>query len=138
VLLAISSLILWGAMLFQGWLMRYMVPGFGFEAAPPVGWTLQGALGIYLAAVLIITIHTWISLRWKNLILALGFGVGALVSNVFAFHSEIVGRIFPWSLPVRIRSVPGADPLESILISLIGALIVAMLAGWNLTRRDVL
>lgn len=137
-LLAISSLILWAGMLFQGWLMRYMVPGFGFEAAPPVIWTLKGALGIYLAAVLIVTIHAWVSLRWKNLTLALGFGVGALVTNVFAFHSETVGRFFPWSLPMRIRSVPGADPLESILLSLVGALIVAVLGGWNLTRRDVL
>jgi len=137
-LMAISSVVFWAGVLLQGWVLRYLVPGFGFEAAAPAGAILQSVFGIYLAAVLIITLHAWISLRWKNLILALGLGVGAFMTNVFAYHSETVGRVFPWTLPMRIRNIPGADPLEAIAISLAGALIVAALGGLHLARRDVL
>jgi lantibiotic transport system permease protein len=135
-LVAVSTLLLGVFNVLAGLLLRVALPRLGFGAPAPVGM-IFGHLGvIFLAAVLMVTIHTWVSLRWQNLFVALGAGVAALVANLFISFSPTWSRFFPWSLPLRVHAIRGANPVEAVLVSILGALIVGAVCGYDLVRRE--
>lgn len=114
--------------------LMLLKPGFGLAGGPP--WALIAGLAAkgYLAALLIVALHTWIALRWRSFAVACGAGMGATVMGFLIGQSERYGPWYPWSLPVQTMA-EGADPSVVIGFSLAGALLVS-LAGCRAFQRS--
>jgi lantibiotic transport system permease protein len=123
----------------SGLALRLLAPDLGFEA--PVPWyefSRHVALA-YLASWLILSIHTWVGLRWHSFVLASAVGIAAMVIAVVFFQSDW-GQWYPWTLPGLVANglETGQDVHTQLLIGSLGGVVVALLGGWDVIRRDVL
>jgi hypothetical protein len=111
----------------------------GFEA--PVPWlAFLRIIGLsFLASWFIISIHTWLSLRWHSFALASAVGIAATVIAVVLLQSDW-SEWYPWTMPglVAISLEEGQWPGPQLLIGSLGGLAMAILGGWDVSRRDVL
>jgi len=150
ILAALGSLVMFCLILLSGGILAQIKPVLAL-AETPCPWIrfLELAFVPFVAAWLLIAIHTWISLRWPNFVLALGIGVAGTMASLFLINSEY-GLHFPWTIPAlavntRINQLFGGDPSpvaaqvqSSVLLALILAAVVAVLGCLHVTRRDVL
>lgn len=138
-LIAVSMVSLYVLMVLSGLGLRLVAPGLGFEA--PVPWVeyLQYVALAYLASWLIISIHTWIGLRWHSFVVASAVGIGAMVIAVFLFSSDW-NQWYPWTLPglVQYNLEEGLSFWPQLLLGSVGGVVAALVGGWNVIRRDVL
>jgi len=107
----------------------------------PWGALVQALSVLFLASWLIIAIHTWVSLRWHSFTVASTVGIVATVTGFIVINSDRFAPIFPWSLPVRAAGslvMDTPDAPDSLLFGLIGGVVFALVACWDVTRRDVL
>lgn len=138
-IIGLSMMALYGWIVVSGLLLRVLLPGLGFEQ--PIPWLLFARyVGIsYLAGCLLLSIHTWVGLRWHSFALAATVGIVAVVVSLFVFESDY-GKWFPWTLPGMViaaeRQALNAWP--QLIASGVGALVVALVGAWNICRRDVL
>lgn len=108
----------------------------------PWGTMVQALALLFLAAWLMIAIHTWVSLRWQSFTVASTVGIVATVVGFIVINSDEYSTLFPWTLPLRaagtlvMEGVPSA-PL-ALPLGLVGGLLVSVVACWDVTRRDVL
>jgi len=123
----------------SGLFLRMVVPGLGLEA--PVPWfALLRYVGLaFVASWLIIAIHTWVALRWHSFVVASTVGIIAMVVAVFIFRSDDWNIWYPWTLPGFVANSveEGVMPLRELLLGGLGGVVVALLGGWEVTRRDV-
>ena len=138
-LIALSSLFLVLSIVGGGILLRLLRPGFGLEAAIPLGRILGYAGMIFLGSWLIISIQTWISLRWKSFVVACAAGIALTVAGVFIIHADW-GGFWPWALPGSLANEfsAGVVHVPELLFGSIGGFVAAVLGGWDVARRDVL
>lgn len=137
-IIALSMLVLGMMTTGVGLLINLLWPELGFDA--PIPWlALVQSLGLaYLAAWLIISIHLWISLRWSSFVLAMTAGIIPTVCGVMIINSKWVD-LDPWLMPgvVAHSLVRGDHPyLLALSIGLLGGVVVALLGGWDVSRRD--
>ena len=134
-----------GLVVLIGLILQAINPGYGLTAAT-IPWAQMGqsyAL-LYGASFLMVSIHLWVSSRWPNFVVAIGFGIAATVTAVLIFQSDL-GRFFPWTMPGLLAistlqkevSLPMSVPLF-LAIGAGGGLLFAILAGWDIGRKDVL
>ena len=117
--------------------MRLLKPGLGFDGPIPWLWILGLTLLAYLASWLVLSIHTWISMRWHSFTLAIGVGIAAIFLGLLASSTE-VGRVYPWSLPTDVVFGEGERLPLAVALGIIGGIVVGMVGCWNVTHRDVL
>jgi len=93
----------------------------------------------YLASWLIVSIHTWVALRWHSFVVASAAGIGAVVVAVVMVQSKW-GPWYPWTLPAILVNdlSEGLEPWTTLALGSLGGLAVALLGGWEVSRRDVL
>jgi hypothetical protein len=138
-IIGLSMAALYVYIVVSGLALRLVAPGLGFEAPVP-WWEFFRYLGLaYLASWLIISIHTWVSLRWHSFVVASAVGIVAMVFAVFMFESDW-SQWYPWTYPglVAYLAEEGLSPMRELLIGSLGGMVVALLGGWEVTRRDVL
>jgi lantibiotic transport system permease protein len=137
-MIALSMLVLLGLMRLGGAIVQAIDPEFGFTVAFPLGWTLR-LLGLsFAAALLIISIHTWVSLRSSSFVVACATGIVATVAAVFAFGSDYA-IYYPWTIPGMIATgAAGADLAICLLIGAGGGFLVALAGMWDVSRREVI
>lgn len=118
-------------------------PIVNYDVPIPWGALAKAGLFSYVAAWLMIAIHTWVGLRWHNFAVAIAVGVIAAVAGFMAVNSEL-GWYFPWSMAALSSTAalrPEVDaqllPL-ALMLSIAGTLIVSLLGNWDVTRQDVL
>ncbi|HEX2034735.1 MAG TPA: ABC transporter permease [Chloroflexota bacterium] len=142
-LLVASSVLLGAGAVLCGVLLRTVDPGIGLQGAIPWWEATAPALLTFLAAWLIVAIHTWVALRWPSIVVGLGLGIAATVAGVLIAQSGRWGSWFPWSLPVRAIATElaiatdGGGPHTILALGIGGGLLVALLGCWEVTRRDV-
>jgi lantibiotic transport system permease protein len=138
-LIGLSMAALFLYLVLSGLGLRVLTPGLGFEA--PVPWVelAQYVAAAYLASWLILSLHTWVGLRWPSFVVACAAGIAAMVVAVILFQSDW-SQWYPWTLPglVTYRLGEGEKALAELLAGSIGGLAVAVVGGWEVTRRDVL
>jgi len=138
-LIGLSMAALYVYLVASGLVLRLVVPGLGLEA--PVPWlALARIVGLaFVASWLILAIHTWIALRWRSFVVASAVGIVAMIVAVFIFRSDTWNTWYPWTLPglVATSLEEGLMPTRELLLGSIGGLAVALLGGWEMTRRDV-
>lgn len=107
----------------------------------PLGTLALSLLLLFLASWLMIAIHTWVSLRWHSFTVASAVGIVATVVGFIVVNSDQYATLFPWTLALRAAgpSVMDVDPAPLALpLGLLGGIVVALIACWDVTRRDVL
>ena len=138
-LIALSTMVLWVGLLLAGYSLRWLKPGIGFVFSIPWFETLQTALLIYLAAWLIMALHTWISFRWRSFTLSVGLGMIATVVGLFlTVSSERWSRFYPWALPSVAMSSDGQIVLQVLMLGILGGIVVTIAGCWDMIRQDVL
>jgi ABC-2 type transport system permease protein len=138
-LIALSSMALVFSIVADGLLLKLLRPGIGLELAIPWGALFAYAGMTFLGAWLIISIQTWISLRWKSFVVACAAGIALTVAGVFIVHTTW-GNFWPWALPGAIANEfsEGVLLLPELLFGSVGGVLVALAGGWDVARRDVL
>jgi hypothetical protein len=138
-IIGLSMVAMYAYIVLSGLGLRLVAPGLGFEAPVPWGEFFQYVVAAYLASWLIISIHTWVSLRWHSFVVASAVGIGAMVIAVVMFQSDW-NQWYPWTLPgLTVNSLEqGLKPWGEIVAGTLGGVIVAVVGGREVTRRDVL
>jgi hypothetical protein len=134
VLIAVSTLFLCVLTVLIGLLIMYLRPELSQSGPVPYGWLTKYAAMVWLAAWLIIAIHTWVSIRWSGFALSLGTGIGGTFFALFA-ASASVGKYYPWLLPMNVFS--GERFAAALWIGAVGGAIAALLGCLEFVRRDV-
>jgi hypothetical protein len=139
VLIGLSTAVLYVYLVLGGLALRVLAPGLGFEAPVPWLMFLKYAAVTYLASWLILSIHTWVGLRWHSFVVASAVGIFAMVIAVFLFESDYSGW-YPWTLPglVTFGLRDGILPLAGLATGCLGGIAAALVGGWEVIRRDVL
>ena len=115
-------------------------PDMGFNAAIPWDLFLKYGMTVYLASWLIISLHTWVSMRWRSFVVAMAVGIGMTVGGMVVINSEWA-TFYPWALPgLLANTFNKGEPilLKELTVSVVGGIVVALLGCWEVTRRDVL
>lgn len=138
-IIGLSMVAMYGYIVLSGLGLRLIAPGLGFEAPVPWGEFFEYIALAYLASWLIISIHTWVSLRWHSFVVASAVGIAAMVVAVVLFRSDW-NQWYPWAIPgmVAYGLEEGTDTLPQLLIGILGGGAVALVGGWDVVRRDVL
>lgn len=95
---------------------------------------------IFAASGLVLAVHTWMSLRFRSFAPVLALGILATLVTIALNSGDVeVWPWFPWSLPFRAARGFGQAVQEPVLLALgaLGGLAAPVLAGWEMTRRDV-
>jgi hypothetical protein len=121
--------------LISGQILKVVAPHLGIVATPLAPLVIPMAK-ISLAMLLPLTIQHWVSLRWPTFTAAMGFGMVATVMGFVAVNSPEWGPWFPWSLPLHAID-PRPDIVNPILMSGLGAAMVATWGAWRFTRREI-
>ncbi len=92
----------------------------------------------WLLSLLMISIHTWISLRFHNFTVSVGIGMAAAIANIMLIESdEPWSLFFPWLLQANVLDHKTVSLVPALALSIAGGLLVALIGGWLVTRRDV-
>src|SRR5262249_5652673 len=100
-LAAAGTLILSALTVLCGLALIRLRPELPHSGAIPYAWILRHAALVWMAAWLIIAIHTWVSIRWPGFALALGAGIGGTFFALFAASARM-GKYYPWLLPMNV------------------------------------
>ncbi len=133
------GLLVFGTVL-AGLALHVLDPAFGFAAAIPWGRFFKFAAGVYLASWLMVSIHTWIGLRWKSFVLAMTVAVVATLLAMVVRADSAFSRVYPWAMP-SVLSYAFRTGRVSWLPVVWGSLGGVAVAAWGsraVTRRDVL
>lgn len=136
-----GSILNFGFTIAAGWCTQQIYPTMGltWDAIPWLG-LLSMSAKVFLAAILMLSIHTFISLRWQSIIVSIGSGMVAVVCSLFVIRSDVWSTWYPWTIPFMTFAMdkPADTPLMQImLISLVGGLIVALFGMWDMTKRQI-
>lgn len=131
----VSTFILALLTVIVGIVGTYIRPEFANVGPAPYGWIAKHALLVWLAAWLIIAIHTWISIRWSGFPIALGVGIAGTFFALFAAGAWI-GKYYPWLLPLNIF-LDGRFT-SALVLGIGGGIVASVLGCWEFVRRDVM
>lgn len=136
--IALSYLVLVALMAGAGKLLQVINPVYGLDAAI-TWWGILKIAGLsYLASWFMISFHLWVGTRWSSFVVAMGTGIAATVASIFVMGDK-VASYFPWSIPgvLAMDTDTGVAWGVSLAICVVGSMIVALLGGWDVLRRDV-
>lgn len=133
-LTAASTLILCVLTALVGLAVMRLRPELANAGPVPFGWLAKYAGLVWLAAWLIIAIHTWISVRWSSFAVALGVGIGGTFFALFA-ASAAAGEFYPWLLPMNVFKAERFA--TALLLGGAGGAVAALLGCLEFVRRDV-
>ena len=113
-LAALASVTLWVEIIVTGLLMRWTHPLMGFGSPIPL-WTITRTVGgILLAGLLVLSIHTWVALRFQSFAAASGIGIAATISNLMVLNSDKWGQLYPWALSLHTYANPHRQPAPPV------------------------
>jgi len=123
-----------------GYLAGWLEPALGFGPFPPFWWTVRILSLAYLISLIVLSIHTWVALRFHSFTVAVGVGMAAAVANAMVNSSEDALHFFPWLLPGN--ALHHAEAIAwlpwALTVGIVGGIALAVAGGWDVTRRDVL
>lgn len=147
-LLAWSQVVLAAACLGIGFLIPRLRPDLGnYQLGVNVPHLLALLALAYVASFLMIAIHNWLSMRSANFVLSLGVVIFAETANVLGMQQEALQKHWPWLFPFDAVRLFGLQPRDTVLhfwsirqltlFSVLGAVVVTMVALWDFSRRQV-
>lgn len=132
----LAHLVLIGGTMVSGLVLRQFSPTLNLTTLPVgvIAWPLAK---ISVAVLMAAAIQHWVSLRWPSFIMAMGFGMCAMVIGFMAVNSADLGPWYPWSLTLHTLSPRATALIHPMTYSAIGAAVVTILGAWQFSRRDV-
>lgn len=137
-LIAVSTVILWAGTIAAGLILQQVRPEIGNRGSVPWAAMLRMAMLTWLAAWLIISLQTWVSLRWRSFPLAVGVGMSGTVVGFIVMQSEKWGKFYPWALPLTTMAGEGKNMSFAVTYGILGGIVIGVIGCWEMTRRDVL
>jgi hypothetical protein len=129
-----------GFSILAGLALRVLKPDMGFDVAIPWDLFLKYGVTVYLASWLIISLHTWVAIRWQSFVVAMAVGILMTAGGMVVINSDWA-TFYPWALPgLLANTFNKGEPilLKELMVSVVGGMAVALLGCWEVTRRDVL
>lgn len=119
-----------------GWVLMQLRPSLGLGGPAP--WRLLGTAisACFAASVLIMAIHTWVSVRWRSFTVAVSVGMAATVAGFLIMQSRKYGMYYPWSMPVQVFAGGGEHLRFAVAASLLGGSLVSIAGLWDFVRRE--
>lgn len=122
-------------LLVAGRVLTFTAPTRGLA-----GWPAWHALSVPLAislgaSLLIVTLQTWIALRWRGFGTPIAVGLAATLTGVLLFSSHWA-HYFPWTLPAQPFVNAGQFAGTALAVGLIGAAVVGLSGLADFLRRD--
>ena len=134
-LIWLAHAVLVAGTLLSGHVLRQFAPALKLGALPvsQIAWPL---FKVSMALVLAVTIQHWVSLRWPSFVVAMGFGMCAMVVGFIAANSARYGPWIPWSLTLHTLVPRGTAMVNPMLFSTVAGLIVAIAGAIHFTRHE--
>lgn len=107
-------------------------PTGSFDALPHAA--LLGR--IYLSALLLVAVQSWIALHHRSFVPALAIGIGGTFFAVVASSARI-GVVLPWQIPVNMLATDPQRMHLALAMGLGGGLLVIGLMVYRLGRREM-
>jgi len=148
VLTLLSGVILLGASLVGGALLALLKPSLGFTQSTPALLPYVAAFLLEtLAALFMLALYLWLSMRTKNFILPVSLAIVSMMINLIGYGSGPVQRFSPWMYALDIGRLLSRTPQTQpylgwplgivLAISGAGALVFTLLGIREFTRRDI-
>jgi hypothetical protein len=141
-LLALSELAFVAGMLWASVLLAALRPALHGQPMP-LGLVVARGLESGLAAGLVVAIQTWVSLRWRSMVVGLGLGIVAVLGLLGGVARAGLGTIaiyvYPWALGPTAMGRMWETHANRIPVAIGGAaagVLVAVAGSWWLARRD--
>jgi lantibiotic transport system permease protein len=135
-LLLLATLAFFVLIPIGGALVMWLKPAFGIAGPPPWDFMAQKFAAIFAAALLIVAIHTWISIRWRSFTVAVATGMTATVMGFLIGQSERFGYLFPWTMPLQVMANSDKHLTFVVVAGLAGATVVTAIGLWDFLRRE--
>lgn len=119
-----------------GGVLMLVKPAMGLAGAPPWEFIATRGAGLFVAALLIVALHTWISIRWRSFTVAVATGMTATVMGFLIGQSERFGHWFPWTMPIQILAGEGQYVAFVLVAGLAGGALVTVFGLWDYLRRE--
>jgi hypothetical protein len=147
-LVAWSHVVLAAASLAFGFILQRLRPELGdYKPGVNVPHFIAMLALAYVAALLMMAIHMWLSMRSASFVLSLGVVIFAVIPNVLGLQQESLQKHWPWLLPfdaVRLFGLQSRDTVQHfwsinhmISVSLLGGAVVTAIAIWDFSRREI-
>lgn len=148
-LVGISSLVLAVGTGLEGWIIHTLRPDLGLTQ--PIPWDLifLRSFAFVPVVLLMLTVQTWVAIRWRSFTVAMGLGIGCTVIGIMLLrslkniastpHGPLLASLFPWSLPYIMLARQATAGLRetAFLVGVLGGVLCAVLGCWEVVRRDV-
>ena len=122
-------------------ILSVLRPDLGFELGADYGRMALFLARMTAAALLMVVVQGWISIRWASFTLPMGVSVGALFLS-FLLSNTSLWRIYPWSQPpIALQGfLPGAGPPMALplITGLVGGALALVAAVGTLAQREIL
>jgi lantibiotic transport system permease protein len=137
-IIGLSSLVLWLGMICVGWLLGQLRPTLGLHM--PIPWLelFRMIANAFLAAWLVVAFQLWLSMRWQNFTLSIGFAMTATVLSGFVINSREFAPWYPYALPAIATNLMQNNVDQAVWFGISAGLVVALIGMWDVVRRDVL
>jgi lantibiotic transport system permease protein len=137
-MLALAMLVLCLTIPIGGWALMQLRPALGIAGAPPMLDIAQRALPVLPAALGMIALQLWISVRWSSFTVAVAVGMVATVMGYLIGQSDRFGPWYPWSMPMWTMAKDGAFLPQVLAASAVLCLIALAFGLWDFRRRDAI
>jgi lantibiotic transport system permease protein len=119
-----------------GWALQFSRPAVGIAGSPPLRLIVTHVAAIAAAALLIVSLHTWMALRWKSFTAVVSVGMGATVAGFLIGQSKDFGYLFPWTMPMHTLAGDGARMALLVVAGLISGALVTIVGIMDFLRRE--
>ncbi len=140
IVIVIASLMMIAETYLSGLFLDLVTNKYAFmQAAFPFKQMSQVLLSAAACAMLMISIHTWVSQYFYNFTVNVGIGMAAAIANIMIIQSDKLWlKFFPWVIQAQVIDEVNSNLVPwAFAIGVGGGLLVALIGGWLVTRRDV-
>lgn len=136
-----SALLLAAGIVVSGVLLPRIQPQLGFPS--PVPWEAIAADSMMMMGLgfLALAIQHWVSLRWRSFSVAVGAGIVATITGIFATAAgQQAGgwpQYFPWALPMLVQSRLPHNLGLTLLLGGAAGVLVAAAGCLEFSRREI-
>jgi lantibiotic transport system permease protein len=108
----------------------------GWAGVPfPAGLLGNGVVRSCAAALLLISLQFWFSLRWRSSVISLSIGIAGIMSGIILITAPLEFlSVYPWTAPGAAASP--RQPLFALVWGLSAGLVLGAASCWHLARRD--
>jgi lantibiotic transport system permease protein len=128
---AMIAMIPCAALILQG-----VKPNYGLDQAIPWDLMISKASVMPLAALAMLSLQLWVSMRWRSFTVAVSIGMCATVLGYIIGQSKQYGPWYPWSMAVQTMAKTQEHIPLMLMISAVLAAAVLVFGAWQFARSD--